>query len=101
MEFYLNQKSIPMIRKCANCRNFYAEFESCSKMRVTSAYDYNKNIFLKVGENLYCEEHEFRNESTLREEAIIVEYDSIEEAMRVVNKYKAIKDYKKSTFDND
>ena len=99
MDFYLNQKSIPMIRKCSNCRHFYADYESCSLKRVTSAYDHKKNIFLKVGENLFCEDHEFRNEQTLREEAIIVEYESIDEAMEIVSKSKLIKDYKKSTFD--
>lgn len=95
MDFYLNQKSIPMIRKCGNCRYFYAEYESCSLKRVTNAYDHKKNIYLKTGENLYCEEHEFRNEATLKEEAIVVEYDSIEEAMEVINASKQIKDYKK------
>jgi hypothetical protein len=99
MEFYLNQKSIPMIRKCANCRHFYAEYESCSLKRVTSAYDHKKNIFLRVGENLFCEEHIFRNEATLRDEAIIAEYSGIEEAMEIVNKARLIKDYKKSTFE--
>lgn len=84
-----------MIRKCGNCRHFYAEYESCSLMRVTNAYDHKKNIYLKTGENLYCEEHVFRNEATLKEEAIVVEYDSLEEAMEVINASKQIKDYKK------
>lgn len=88
-----------MIRKCSNCRHFYADYESCSLKRVTSAYDHKKSIFLTVGENLYCGDHEFRNEQTLRDEAIVVEYDSIDEAMEVVNKSKLIKDYKKSTFE--
>ncbi len=95
MDFYLNQKSIPMIRKCGNCRYFYAEYESCSLKRVTNAYDHKKNIYLKTGENLYCDDHEFRNEATLKDEAIVVEYDSIEEAMEVINASKQIKDYKK------
>jgi hypothetical protein len=95
MEFYLNQKSIPMIRKCGNCRYFYAEFESCSRKWVHNAYDHDKNIYLKVGENLFCEDHEFRNEDTLKREAIVVEYDSLDEAMDVINASKQIKDYKK------
>jgi len=98
MEFYLNQKSLPMIRKCGNCRFFYKEFNSCSIIKVTSAYDYSKNIFLTTGENLYCEKHKFKNEDVLKEEAIVVEYESIEEAMEVIKKSKAVKDVRKSLF---
>jgi len=100
MEFYLNQKSLPMIRKCGNCKYFYKEYGSCSIMKVTNAYDHNKNIFLQVGENLYCEKHKFKNEDTLKDEAIVVEYDSIEEAMDVIQKAKAVKEIKKTTFKN-
>lgn len=98
MEFYLNQKSLPMIRKCGNCRFFHKEFTSCSLIKVTNAYDHKKNIFLTVGENLYCERHKFKNEEILKEEAIIVEYADIEEAMDVIMKAKSIKDVKKSMF---
>lgn len=94
MEFYLNQKSLPMIRKCGSCKFFYAEFNSCSLMRVTNAYDHSKNIFLITGENLFCEKHKFKNEETLKEEAIVVEYESIEAAMEVIKKAKAVKDIK-------
>ena len=94
MEFYLNQKSLPMIRKCGSCRFFYAEFNSCSLMRVTNAYDHSKNIFLVTGENLYCEKHKFKNEEVLKEEAIVVEYDNIEQAMEVIKKAKSIKETK-------
>jgi len=100
MEFYLNQKSLPMIRKCGNCKYFYKEYGSCSIMKVTNAYDHKKNIFLQVGENLYCEKHKFKNEDTLKDEAIVVEYDSIEEAMDVIQKAKAVKEIKKTTFKN-
>jgi len=99
MEFYLNQKSLPMIRKCGSCKFFHKEFQSCSLMRVTNAYDHSKKIFLSVGENLYCERHKFKNEETLKEEAIVVEYDSIEEAMEVIKRAKAVKDIKKTSFD--
>ena len=98
MEFFLNQKSLPMIRKCGNCRFFYKEFGSCSLYKITSAYDYSKNIFLTTGENLYCEKHKFKNEDILKEEAIVVEYESIEEAMEVIKKSKVLKDVKKSIF---
>lgn len=89
-----------MIRKCGNCKYFYKEYGSCSIMKVTNAYDHNKNIFLQVGENLYCEKHKFKNEDTLKDEAIVVEYDSIEEAMDVIQKAKAVKEIKKTTFKN-
>ncbi len=98
MEFYLNQKSLPMIRKCGNCRFFHKDFNSCSIIKVTNAYDHHKNIFLTVGENLYCDKHKFKNEETLSEEAIIVEYENIEEAMEVIKKAKAVKDVRKSIF---
>lgn len=101
MEFYLNQKSLPMIRKCGNCKFFHKDFTSCSLIKVTNAYDHKKNIFLTVGENLYCDKHKFKNEDTLRDEAIVVEYESIEEAMEVINKSRAVKDVKKSIFGND
>lgn len=101
MEFYLNQKSLPMIRKCGNCRFFHKEFTSCSKIRVTSAYDHKKNIFLTTGENLYCENHKFKNEEILKDEAIVVDYESIEEAMEVIKKAKAVRDVKKSIFGGD
>ncbi len=87
-----------MIRKCGNCRFFYKEFGSCSITKVTSAYDYSKNIFLVTGENLYCEKHKFKNEDILKEEAIVAEYSSIEEAMEVIKKSKAVKDVRKSIF---
>lgn len=98
MEFYLNQKSLPMIRKCGNCKFFYKEFGSCSIMKVTNAYDHKKNIYLQVGENLYCDKHKFKNEDTLKDEAIVVEYESIEEAMDVIQRAKAVKEIKKTTF---
>jgi hypothetical protein len=98
MEFYLNQKSLPMIRKCGNCRFFHKEFSSCSLIKVTNAYDYSKNIFLTTGENLYCENHKFKNEDILKEEAIVVEFSSIEEAMEVIKKSKVLKDVRKSIF---
>jgi len=101
MEFYLNQKSLPMIRKCGNCRFFHKEFTSCSIIKVTSAYDYSKNIFLTTGENLYCENHKFKNEDILEDEAIVVEFSSIEEAMEVIKKAKAVKDVKRTFFGED
>jgi|GEM_PF-1411591 hypothetical protein len=101
MEFYLNQKSLPMIRKCGNCRFFHKEFTSCSIIKVTSAYDYSKNIFLTTGENLYCENHKFKNEDILKDEAIVVEFSSIEEAMEVIKKAKAVKDVKRTFFGED
>lgn len=90
-----------MIRKCGNCKFFYKEYESCSLIKVTNAYDHNKSIFLTTGEHLYCDRHKFKNEETLRNEAIVVEYESIEEAMEVIKNAKAVKDIRKSIFGGD
>lgn len=70
-------------------------------MRVTNAFDYKKNIFLTTGDNLYCDKHKFKNEEILKDEAIIVEYDSIEDAMRVIDKAKNVKEIKKEYYQND
>lgn len=70
-------------------------------MRVTNAFDHNKNIFLTTGDNLYCEKHKFKNEQILREEAIVVEYESIEEAMKVIDKAKNLKEQKRDYFTNE
>lgn len=70
-------------------------------MRVTNAFDHNKNIFLTTGDNLYCEKHKFKNEQILKEEAIVVEYDSIEDAMKVIDKAKNLKEQKRDYFTND
>lgn len=70
-------------------------------MRVTNAYDHKKNIFLTTGDNLFCERHKFKNEATLKEEAIVVEYDTIEDAMRVIEKAKKLSEVKKEYFNND
>lgn len=101
MEFYLNQKSLPMIRKCGSCRFFHPEYESCSRHRVTNAYDHTKSIYLTVGENLYCEHHQFKNEDILKQDAIVVEYETIEEAMEVIRKAKEMKNIKKTIYGDD
>ena len=98
MEFYLNQKSLPMIRKCSSCRFYHTEFKSCTLMRVTNAFDHKKNIFLTTGDNLYCDKHKFKNEDILREEAIVVEYENIEEAMKVIQQAKDLKVLKDDYF---
>jgi len=98
MEFYLNQKSLPMIRKCSSCRFYHTEFKSCTLMRVTNAFDHKKNIFLTTGDNLYCDKHKFKNEDILREEAIVVEYENIDEAMKVIQQAKDLKVLKDDYF---
>lgn len=87
-----------MIRKCSSCRFYHTEFKSCSLMRVTNAFDHKKNIFLTTGDNLYCDKHRFKNEDILREEAIVVEYENIEEAMRVIQQAKDLKVLKDDYF---
>ena len=96
MEFYLNQKSLPMIRKCGNCRFYHSEFGSCSLTYVSSAYEHEKKIFLSVQNNHYCPKHKFRNEEVLKKEAVIVEIESLSEAMRIINDTKQVKEIKKN-----
>lgn len=87
-----------MIRKCSSCRFYHQDYKSCSLMRVTNAFDHKKNIFLTTGDNLYCDKHKFKNEEILQEEAIIVEYENIEEAMRVIQQAKELKVMKNDYF---
>jgi hypothetical protein len=70
-------------------------------MRVTNAFDYKKNIYLTTGDNLYCDRHKFKNEEILQDEAIVVEYESIEDAMRVIDQAKNLKEHKRDYFIND
>jgi hypothetical protein len=101
MEFYLNQKSLPMIRKCGNCKNWNQRYMSCRLMKILSAYDHNKEIFLETGENLFCVEHEFKNERILAAEAERVELNGVKEAMEVINNAKVVKENKSNYFDFD
>ena len=102
MEFYLNQKSLPMIRKCGNCKNYNDRYMSCRLMLITSAYDHQKEIFLETGENLYCESHEFKNEKVLKAEANRVELKDVKEAMEVINNSKQVKEkYNNINYNNE
>jgi len=102
MEFYLNQKSLPMIRKCGNCKNYNDRYMSCRLMLITSAYDHQKEIFLETGENLYCESHEFKNEKILNAEANRVELNDVKEAMEIINSSKQVKDrYNNVNYNNE
>lgn len=96
MEFYLNQKSLPIIRKCGNCRFYYKEFGSCSLKPVRKAYDHSKKIFLQVSENLYCTDHEFKNEEFLKKEAIVVDYETLADAIEVISNSKNLKEQKRN-----
>lgn len=102
MEFYLNQKSLPMIRKCGNCKNYNDRYMSCRLMLITSAYDHQKEIFLETGENLYCTNHEFKNEKVLKAEANRVELADVKEAMEIINNSKQAKDkYNNINYNNE
>jgi hypothetical protein len=70
-------------------------------MRVTNAFDHKKNIYLTTGDNLYCDRHKFKNEEILREEAIVVDYENIEEAMLVIQQAKELKVMKGQTYNSD
>ena len=101
MEFYLNQKSLPMIRKCINCRAYIKDYKACGLMFVWNAYDYSKKIYMNTGDNLYCPRHTFKNEDVLSQEAVVVEFESINEAMEAINKSKDVKEHKKGNFLDD
>jgi hypothetical protein len=88
MEFYLNQKSMPMIRKCANCQFYNASQKKCNKIYVKNAYDHSKLVHLNIGDNLYCEKHQYKNEEILKNNAVVVEYKSIKEAMDIIQHKK-------------
>lgn len=85
-----------MIRKCGNCVHYNYKYNSCSIYQVTSAYEHEKKIFLTVGENLYCDRHQFRNEDLLKREAVVVELESLSEAMKMISEHKIIKQTKKN-----
>ena len=70
-------------------------------MRVTNAFDHKKNIYLTTGDNLYCDRHKFKNEEILREEAIVVDYENIEEAMLVIQQAKELTVMKGQTYNSD
>jgi len=67
-------------------------------MRVTNAFDHKKNIYLTTGDNLYCDKHKFKNEDILKDEAIVVEYENIDEAMQVIQQAKDLKVLKDDYF---
>lgn len=101
MIFYLNQKSLPMIRKCGNCKHYNERYTSCRLLVITNAYDHEKEIFLETGENLYCGHHEFKNERILSAEAEQVELSGVKEAMEIIKNAKQIKENKSNYFDLD
>jgi len=74
---------------------------SCRLMQIASAYDHGKEIYLETGENLYCEEHEFKNERILNAEAERVELNDVKEAMDIINNAKQVKENKANYFDFD
>jgi len=56
---------------------------------------------LTTGDNLDCERKKFKNEEILQDEAIVVEYKTIEDAMRVIDQAKNLKEHKRDYFIND
>jgi len=45
-------------------------------------------VYLNIGDNLYCDLHQYNNEELLKTNAIIVEYNSVKEAMEVIQNKK-------------
>ena len=104
MEFYLNQKSLPMIRKCAHCKFYREALSTCVLITTYSAYDYTKRTNIKVGPNQYCPRHEFPNEEILKEQAVVAEFPSVQAAMDVINaakQEKIQKNHNYNSFDHD
>ena len=100
MEFYLNQKSLPMIRKCSSCKHYISNYQSCSLMFAYNAYDYDKKIYMITGDNLYCPSHEFKNEEVLKKEAVVAEFNTVHDAMEAINQAREIKEIKGNGRDN-
>jgi hypothetical protein len=84
MKFYLNQKSLPIVRRCQNCRFYRQEGQTCMLLKVASAYDHQKRIMLKTSDNLYCDKHEHYNEEELARSAVEIELGSVQEAMDLI-----------------
>jgi hypothetical protein len=45
-------------------------------------------VHLNIGDNLYCEKHQYKNEEILKNNAVVVEYKSIKEAMDIIQHKK-------------
>jgi hypothetical protein len=88
MEFYLNQKSLPLIRRCQNCKFYNPNNQLCIAHTVHSAYDHHRDIYLKTSDNLYCNKHNFEKEQELKETAVTIELPSIQAAMDIINERK-------------
>jgi type III secretory pathway component EscU len=101
MEFYLNQKSMPIVRRCLNCRFYKQELQSCSVIRVSSAYNHEKLMHIKVSDNFYCEKHKFINENELSKSAVKIELDDVQSAMDLINQRKQFNQDRKSQFPTD
>jgi hypothetical protein len=72
---------------------------SCRLIVISNAYDHDKEIFLETGENLYCSNHEFKNERVLSSEAEQVELSGVKEAMEIIKNAKQIRENKANHFD--
>jgi type III secretory pathway component EscU len=101
MEFYLNQKSMPIVRRCLNCRFYKQELQSCGVIRVSSAYNHEKLMHIKVSDNFYCEKHKFINENELSKSAVKIELDDVQSAMDLINQRKQFNDDKRRQYPLD
>jgi len=101
MQFYLNQKSMPIVRRCLNCRFYKQELQSCGVIRVSSAYNHEKLMHIKVSDNFYCEKHKFINENELSKSAVKIELDDVQSAMDLINQRKQFNDDKRRQFPID
>jgi hypothetical protein len=101
MQFYLNQKSMPIVRRCLNCRFYKQELQSCGVIRVSSAYNHEKLMHIKVSDNFYCEKHKFINENELSKSAVVIELDDVQSAMDLINQRKQFNDNKRRQYPLD
>jgi hypothetical protein len=74
---------------------------SCRLLEIISAYDHDKQVYVETGENLYCEQHEFKNERILSAEAERVELQGVKEAMEIINNAKQVRENKGNYIDFD
>jgi hypothetical protein len=92
---------MPIVRRCLNCRFYKQELQSCGVIRVSSAYNHEKLMHIKVSDNFYCEKHKFINENELSKSAVVIELDDVQSAMDLINQRKQFNDDKRRQYPLD
>ena len=85
-----------MIRRCFNCSHFTPGVNSCDLVPIKNAYNHKKKEYFTTRENNYCAGHRFKNEDILEKEAIVVEYDTVLDALNEITEKHKLRDFKKN-----